>query len=78
MRPDRLNQPVAKFRSRNRWLSIPSSLAMPSITAMMLSPQAVVKTVDMEEAMEKDAIDTATQALNEFTVESQMANFIKK
>jgi hypothetical protein len=37
-----------------------------------------VKTVDMEEAMEKDAIELATFALNEYTVESQMANHIKR
>ena len=37
-----------------------------------------MKTVDMEEAMEKDAIEVASYALNEFNVESQMANHIKK
>ena len=34
--------------------------------------------MDMEEAMEKEAIEVAAFALNEFTVESQMANHIKK
>ena len=37
-----------------------------------------MKTVDMEEEMEKVAIETATFALNEFTVEKEMANHIKK
>ena len=37
-----------------------------------------MKTVDMEEAMEKDAIEVASYALNEFNVESQMANHIKR
>ena len=32
----------------------------------------------MEEAMEKDAIEVASYALNEFNVESQMANHIKR
>ena len=40
--------------------------------------QAVVKTVDMSEDMEKDAIDMSTYAINEFTVEKEMANYIKK
>jgi len=40
--------------------------------------KAVVKTVDMSDEMEKDAIEVATYALNEYTVESTMANYIKK
>ena len=37
-----------------------------------------MKTVDMEAAMEQDAIEVATYALNEFVVEKEMANYIKK
>ena len=40
--------------------------------------KAVVKTVDMSDEMEKDAIDIASYAVNEFVVESIMANHIKK
>jgi len=40
--------------------------------------KAVVKTVDMSDEMEKDAIEVATYALNEYMVESTMANYIKK
>ena len=50
----------------------------PSLSRPPWLLQAVVKTVDMEEAMEKDAIELATFALNEYTVESQMANHIKR
>ena len=47
----------------------------------LLSPplsQAVVKTVDMSDEMEKDAIEIATFALNEHQIESHMANHIKR
>lgn len=37
-----------------------------------------MKTVDMEEAMEKEAIEIAAFALNEFMTESLMANYIKR
>jgi len=40
--------------------------------------KAVVKTVDLSDEMEKDAIEVATYALNEYMVESTMANYIKK
>ena len=44
----------------------------------MLLAQAVVKTVDMTEEMEKDCIEAATQAMQEFSLEKDMAAFIKK
>ena len=40
--------------------------------------QAIVKTVDMLEEMEKDAIEQAAFAMNEFLVEKEMAAYIKK
>jgi dynein light chain LC8-type len=43
-----------------------------------LPPQAVVKTVDMDEEMEKFAIETASLAMQTFDVEREMAAQIKK
>lgn len=40
--------------------------------------RAVVKNVDMSEEMQQDAISVATQALNRFNVEKDVAAFIKK
>ena len=40
--------------------------------------KAIVKTIDMSEEMEKDAIEFSTQALNDYMVESQMASYIKR
>ena len=39
--------------------------------------KAHVKTVDMSEEMEKDAIEFATQALNDLLVEKDMAAFVR-
>ncbi|KAK9792028.1 hypothetical protein WJX73_004951 [Symbiochloris irregularis] len=44
----------------------------------MAERKAVLKNVDMSEDMQTDAIDYAQQALEKFTVEKDMAAFIKK
>ena len=45
---------------------------------MACAPQANVKTVDMTEEMEKEAIELASFAMNEFLKEVEMAAHIKK
>ena len=46
------------------------------MSALNLKPQ--IKTVDMSEEMSEFAIETATFALGEYNIESQMANHIKR
>ena len=40
--------------------------------------RAVVKNVDMSEEMQTDAIEIATQALDRFNIEKDVAAYIKK
>ncbi len=40
--------------------------------------KAVIKNADMSEDMQQDAIDVAAQALENFTIEREIAAFIKK
>mmetsp|Transcript_8375 Transcript_8375/g.21623 ORF Transcript_8375/g.21623 Transcript_8375/m.21623 type:complete len:92 (-) Transcript_8375:418-693(-) len=42
------------------------------------APKAIVKTVDMAEDMQTDAIEIAQEAIVSYIVEKDMANFIKK
>jgi dynein light chain LC8-type len=44
----------------------------------MADRKAVVKNADMSEDMQQDAIDIATQALEKFNIEKDIAAFIKK
>ena len=50
----------------------------PVLTLAAPLSQAVVKTVDMGEEMEKDCIEFTTYALNEYMVEKEMTNYIKR
>ena len=40
--------------------------------------KAVIKNADMSEDMQQDAIDCATQALEKYNIEKDIAAFIKK
>ncbi|CCF73291.1 dynein light chain LC8-type [Babesia microti strain RI] len=40
--------------------------------------EITVKSVDMDESMQKDALEVAQQAMSKFTVEKDIAGFIKK
>ena len=40
--------------------------------------KAVIKNVDMSEDMQTDAVDCATQALEKYSIEKDIAAFIKK
>ena len=44
----------------------------------MADRKAVVKNADMSEDMQQDAIDIATQALEKYNIEKDIAAFIKK
>ena len=86
--PRWLHYSYQHHRQQQRWQrsrcaypppKFPPHIAPPLTAPFLLSKnQAVVKTVDMEPAMEQDAIEVATYALNEFVVEKEMANYIKK
>lgn len=44
----------------------------------MTDKKAVVKGADMTEEMQQDAIDIATQALEKYNIEKDVAAYIKK
>ena len=46
--------------------------------AIMADRKAVIKNADMSEDMQQDAIDCATQALEKYNIEKDIAAFIKK
>ncbi|XP_063368917.1 dynein light chain 2, cytoplasmic isoform X1 [Cydia splendana] len=47
-------------------------------TDKMCDRKAVIKNADMSEEMQQDAVDCATQALEKFNIEKDIAAFIKK
>merc|ERR1712048_195734 len=53
------------------------SLEVSHITTMA-DRKAVIKNTDMAEDMQQDAIDCATQALEKYNIEKDIAAFIKK
>jgi dynein light chain LC8-type len=44
----------------------------------MADKKAVIKNADMSEDMQQDAVDCATQALEKYNIEKDIAAFIKK
>lgn len=46
--------------------------------AIMSDKKAVIKNADMSEDMQQDAVECATQALEKFNIEKDIAAFIKK
>ncbi|XP_052806121.1 dynein light chain LC6, flagellar outer arm-like [Mya arenaria] len=48
------------------------------LEASMSERKAVIKNADMSEDMQQDAVDCATQALEKFNIEKDIAAFIKK
>eukprot|EP00747_Dinoflagellata_sp_TGD_P121836 gnl/TRDRNA2_/TRDRNA2_173493_c3_seq3.p1 gnl/TRDRNA2_/TRDRNA2_173493_c3~~gnl/TRDRNA2_/TRDRNA2_173493_c3_seq3.p1 ORF type:complete len:120 (-),score=38.11 gnl/TRDRNA2_/TRDRNA2_173493_c3_seq3:103-462(-) len=56
------------------WLSKAYLIAL----AAMADRKAVIKNADMAEDMQQDAIDCATQALEKYNIEKDIAAFIKK
>lgn len=49
-----------------------------SATATMTDRKAVIKNADMSEDMQQDAVECATQALEKYNIEKDIAAFIKK
>ncbi|WAR01659.1 DYL2-like protein, partial [Mya arenaria] len=45
---------------------------------IMSERKAVIKNADMSEEMQQDAVDCATQALEKYNIEKDIAAFIKK
>ncbi|XP_037918372.1 dynein light chain 1, cytoplasmic isoform X1 [Hermetia illucens] len=54
-----------------RWLS-------PTTHKKMSDRKAVIKNADMSEEMQQDAVDCATQALEKYNIEKDIAAYIKK
>ncbi len=44
----------------------------------MTDRKAVIKNADMSEDMQQDAVDCATQAMEKYNIEKDIAAFIKK
>ena len=44
----------------------------------MTDRKAVIKNADMSEEMQQDAVDCATQALEKYNIEKDIAAYIKK
>ena len=53
-------------------------LVLPNSWRKMADRKAVVKNADMSEDMQQDSIDIATQAMEKFNIEKDIAAFIKK
>lgn len=47
-------------------------------TAIMTDRKAVIKNADMSEDMQQDAVDCATQAMEKYNIEKDIAAYIKK
>uniref|UniRef100_A0AAY5KVF1 Dynein light chain n=1 Tax=Esox lucius TaxID=8010 RepID=A0AAY5KVF1_ESOLU len=49
-----------------------------SIRSIMTDRKAVIKNADMSEDMQQDAVDCATQAMEKYNIEKDIAAYIKK
>ncbi|KAM3616172.1 uncharacterized protein V6R79_013607 [Siganus canaliculatus] len=50
----------------------------PSLPFTMTDRKAVIKNADMSEDMQQDAVDCATQAMEKYNIEKDIAAYIKK
>ena len=55
---------------------LPTGSASTDHTAQ--APKAVIKSIDMEKPMEEKAIELAHEALEKFTMEKDMAEYLKR
>ncbi|KAL6034321.1 hypothetical protein STEG23_003631 [Scotinomys teguina] len=53
-------------------------LLSPLISVTMSDRKAVIKNADMSEDMQQDAVDCATQAMEKYNIEKDIAAYIKK
>ncbi|XP_071448721.1 dynein light chain 1, cytoplasmic isoform X1 [Hetaerina americana] len=65
----------ARAGDLGRWRPRSSSVCLSS---RMSDRKAVIKNADMSEEMQQDAVDCATQALEKFNIEKDIAAYIKK
>ncbi|KAG7265754.1 hypothetical protein CRUP_024336 [Coryphaenoides rupestris] len=56
----------------------PEALAVITTTTTMTDRKAVIKNADMSEDMQQDAVDCATQAMEKYNIEKDIAAYIKK
>lgn len=49
-----------------------------SFSSTMTDRKAVIKNADMSEDMQQDAVDCATQAMEKYNIEKDIAAYIKK
>uniref|UniRef100_A0A7N4P697 Dynein light chain n=1 Tax=Sarcophilus harrisii TaxID=9305 RepID=A0A7N4P697_SARHA len=56
----------------------PSPFGDPTPSAAMSDRKAVIKNADMSEDMQQDAVDCATQAMEKYNIEKDIAAYIKK
>ncbi|ERL95022.1 hypothetical protein D910_12292 [Dendroctonus ponderosae] len=54
------------------------TLNSPSKVEKMTDRKAVIKNADMSEDMQQDAVDCATQAIEKYNIEKDIAAYIKK
>ncbi|VFV38908.1 dynein light chain [Lynx pardinus] len=57
---------------------IPSQGIIPISSVTMSDRKAVIKNADMSEDMQQDAVDCATQAMEKYNIEKDIAAYIKK
>lgn len=55
-----------------------SFFSVPANQITMTDRKAVIKNADMSEEMQQDAVDCATQALEKYNIEKDIAAYIKK
>lgn len=63
------------------WVTVllpPSPSRRPSSSSTMTDRKAVIKNADMSEDMQQDAVDCATQAMEKYNIEKDIAAYIKK
>ncbi|XP_052766090.1 dynein light chain 2, cytoplasmic-like [Mya arenaria] len=65
---ERFNTRIRSFGFINIW----------NKSAIMTDRKAVIKNADMSEEMQQDAIDCASQALEKYNIEKDIAAFVKK
>uniref|UniRef100_A0A8C1D0M0 Dynein light chain n=1 Tax=Cyprinus carpio TaxID=7962 RepID=A0A8C1D0M0_CYPCA len=69
---------IKRSRARNQKAG---SVALDGIgmrSAIMTDRKAVIKNADMSEDMQQDAVDCATQAMEKYNIEKDIAAYIKK
>ncbi|KAG7243124.1 hypothetical protein INR49_016499 [Caranx melampygus] len=64
----------SRSRSPSHWICGASS----SSSSTMTDRKAVIKNADMSEDMQQDAVDCATQAMEKYNIEKDIAAYIKK